>query len=545
MNFFTKPNIKIAAFFCGLILLACSSIWSVEYYVNQDGSPHLYNAFLILEILKGNESVSQFVSLNPSIIPNLSGHWILAFLLIFFSPAFASKIFVTFLFAGLVGSVVWLRWQIVGREDYLTGLLLGVALAFNWMWFLGFYNFILGAIGFAFTLGLWWRWREKLNIWRSLIIFLLLIFVFLSHLISFGILLFTLFLLSFVNWKQNSFKPALWTVLAILPTLPFLFNYLRLSKSNDQIIPAWNNLENPFSVSGWILHLRTADPFQLLSRKSLPFTDFTSSVFGIFSPTVWLIIAIICLITATFAVLKKQQSTENKNSLIWLTISFLLWIMWFAAPDDFGKSHGSFLRERVLLLAGICFLPAFRLNNRKILKGIIQICLIFVIIFQTAVLWDYSLQANRLAKQVLAARGFIGENDSFGSIILNRDGCKFKPIPRSNLTAFMAIGKNGRFWDNYELGYYLFPVVARNLQDQQFIYEFRESNTYNFCDPQEQFETKFNRLNQTLQTQHSKIKILLLWGKDEKIEMLIKNWYENEPFFDKDDVRLFRLKNEF
>lgn len=542
MSLFSKTNIQNLAIFSILVLLPLSAIWSVEFYVNQDGMPHLYNAYLILEILKGNEAISQFVTLNPVLIPNLTGHWILAFLLSVFSAAAATKIFVSFLFAGLVASVCWLRRQIAGSEDYFTGLLLAVVLAFNWMWFLGFYNFILGAIGFAFTLGLWWKWREKLNYWRSLIIFLLLLFVFLSHLISFCALVFTLFILCLANLRQKSYKPAIWTFFATLLTLPFLFNYLRLSNAGDKFSPSWSFLENPLSISGWLYHLRVADPFQLLSRKSIPFFDLTSPVFGIFSPSLWLIIALFCLSAATFLVWKKQKADENKNLLLWSGLALFFCVVWVFAPDDFGKSHGSFLRERILLLGLICFLPAFRLNNHVTLKRIAQISLIFIIIFQSAVVWDYSMHANRRAKEIIAARDFIGENDSFGSIILNRDGCKFKPIPRSNLTAFMAVGKNTRYWDNYELGYYLFPVIARNDEDRRFISEFREGNTFDFCDANEQFENKFNKLNKVLQTHHDKIKVLLVWGRDEKIDELISNWYEKEPFYQNEDVRLFRLR---
>lgn len=102
--------------------------------------------------------------------------------------------------------------------------------------------------------------------------------------------------------------------------------------------------------------------------------------------------------------------------------------------------------------------------------------------------------------------------------------------------------KNTKVLDNYKLGYYLFPVIARRTEDRQFIYDFRESNTYDFCDPQEQFAAKFDRLSNVLENNHAKIDVLLVWGKDEKIETLINRWFESEPFFENGSMRLFRLR---
>ncbi len=543
MRQFSESNLRITALFCGLAILTCSGIWSVGLYVNQDGMPHLYNAFLIREIVSGNEAISQFVSLNPALIPNLTGHWILAGLLTLFSPAISTKIFVSMLFVGLAFSAFWLRLQVVGRENYVTALLLSFVLAFNWMWFLGFYNFILGAIGFGFTLGLWWRWRENLNLWRSFVLFLLLLFVFFSHLICFAILAGTLFLLCLTNWRADYFKKtAIWTFAAILLVLPFFFNYLILSKSNASLAPSWGFLENSFSVSNWILHLRSADPFQLISRKAIPFFETASPLFALFSSSLWLVIALFCLTAGSFIYFRKENSPEKIISFIWFAVSISLGFLWIVAPNDFGKSHGGFLRERVLLLALICFLPVFRLANRRKLEITAQVCLGFVIIFQTLVVWSYAQEANRTANEILEAKQYIADNESFGSIIVNRTGCKFKPVPRSNLTPFIAMDKNTKVLDNYELGYYLFPVIARRTEDRQFIYDFRESNTYDFCDPQEQFEAKFDRLSNVLENNHAKIDVLLVWGKDEKIENLINRWFESEPYFNNGSMRLFRLR---
>ena len=547
MQHLSRPDWRIYALFFGLLIFCCSGIWSVPVYANQDGMPHLYNAYLISELVRGNETIAQFAQINPSLIPNLTGHWILAGLVTVFSPAVATKIFVTMLFGGLAFSAFFLRWQVAGTKDYPTSLFLSFVIAFNWMWFLGFYNFILGAIGFGLTLGFWWRWRENLNLPKSLAIIAMLLFVFFSHLISFVIIAGTLFLLSLTTWRSVHFKRTLvWTSVSILLTLPFFFNYLILSRSNAGLSPSWGFLENPLSPANWILHLRSADPFQLISRKAIPFVEAASGLFGFFSTSLWLVVALVCLSAATFLWLKKSAAAtaEKSDTLIWFALFISLGFLWIAAPNDFGKSHGGFLRERVLLLALICFLPVFRLGKNKFLKFSANACLIFIVIFQTLVVWNYAREANGAANEILEAKNYIGDNESFGSIVLNRESCKFKPIPRSNLTPFIIIGKNTRVLDNYELGYYLFPVIARSAVDRQFMYDFRESNTFDFCDPSSQFETKYNQLSNLLENHHDKIDVLLIWGKDERIDSLAAKWFDREPFYQNNYVRLFRRRGK-
>ena len=258
----------------------------------------------------------------------------------------------------------------------------------------------------------------------------------------------------------------------------------------------------------------------------------------------WVTLALVCLLAATFIRFKKTEPAAKRNSLIWLALSFSLGFLWIAAPNDFGKSHGGFLRERILLLALICFLPVFHFGKNGLLKIIANASLAFILVFQTLVVWNYAREANTVANEIADVGRYIGENESFGSVILNRESCKFKPIPRSNLTPFIAIGKNTRVLDNYELGYYLFPVIARHADDRQFIYDFRESNTFDFCDASTPFETKFARLSEVLENHHDKIDVLLVWGSDARIDALVDRWFESAPIYQNNYVRLFRRRGK-
>ncbi len=540
MRLFSPQNLPLLGFYIFLIVFACLPIWSFERFINQDGSPHVYNAYIMLELLKDNTSIKQIYALNSVPIPNLTGYFLLAGLLVFFSAATVTKLIVTFTFAAFVAAVGWLRFRTAGREGLKTSLLLGTALAFNWMWFLGFYNFIIGVVGFIFTLGLFWKWRENLNLRRSFVLSILLVFVFFSHLIGFGMLAASLLILSIFVSRSILRKTLIWTLAAFLPVLPFIIGYKLLSDTEGGgLSPVWQHLSNPLSLSNWILQLQGADPFLLLSHKALPFVETESVVFAVFSSVLLLAAALICLLLGTF--IRQKQSVFSGQYLPFVLLTSFSIIFWVIAPDDFGKSHGGFLRERVLLCGLVCFVPLFRTEISSHLKKAAQVCLVFIIIFQTAALWEYAIWANRLGEEYLAAEQAIENTDSLGSIVLIEDGCRFRANPMVNMNTLLGVSKNARVWDNYEIGYYLFPVIARNPADRQFVFDFSGSNAINLCNPPE-INEKFSRLDSLLNLHHDKIKVMLVWNGDERVSAILNKWYEDKPYFQNGGVALFRHK---
>ncbi len=526
-----------------IISFCCLPIWYFDYYINQDGSPHLYNSYIIYEILGGNTNFTDLYSINSYPIPNLSGHWIITLLMLFFQPFIVSKLLITITFAGVIASCYWLRGQTTTSNHFekILSLFIGTILAFNWLWFLGFYNFIIGFIGYIFAIGLFWKWREELDFNRTLILAVLNILVYLSHLISFGMLLGGIGIICVFAISQDRKKNWLFAAASFIPTIPLLISYKSLSTSGGSVYPNWFYLHNIFSIKDWINHFQAADPFQLISRSAFPVTSLNSGVFSIFSAFLWLFVVIILLLFVTW--IKRLQNNFNlKESLPWLLIFGFSVFFWMFAPDDFGNSHGSFLRERVLLCGLVCFIPIFRIEKATWLKITSSIILISLIIFQTFVLWEFSSSTNKVAENYLSAKPFINDTDKLVSIVMIENGCRYKANPLTNLNPLLGIGKNTRIWDNYELGYYLFPVVIKNKDEQQFIFDLRQSNAINVCDKGENVTEKLNNLEELFQQHHNKFTVLLVWNGDERIKPIISEWFEEEPFYIKDKVKLYRHK---
>ncbi len=540
MNIFSSSDFRLFAFYLLLIGVACSPIWAVDYFVNQDGSGHLYGSYLMLELLKGNSSVSAIFSFNSISLPNSSGHWLMVLLLNFFSAFTTTKIIVTLTFAGFVASVGWLRLKTGGRDGLKTSLLIGAAIGFNWLWFLGFYNFIIGVICFSFTIGLFYNWRENLDLKRSIMLSGLLLIVYFSHLVSFAILAGCIFLLTISASTSRLKKNLIWIFVAFLPVLPLALIYKSLSVSGGGFSPVWRSLENPFSLMSWFSQIRTADPFIIISRKMFPFSSAKSEFLPIFTPILWIFLSFCSLTIATL--FKRDKLFRSKNGFIFIFLFLGCVFAAVFAPDDFGLTNGSILRERILLCGLILFVPLFQADNSFLLKRFAQICLIFVILFQTTAVWEYSLQTNREAKEFLSARSVIAENDSIASVVLIEDGLRFHSLPMTQMTNYLGFGKNIIVWDNYEAGHYLFPIIAKNPADKQFIFDLTTSNVFSINNPSEKFDEKLSKLDSVFSNNPVKIKTLIVWGTDARVEAVIFKWFEAQPFFENGHIRLFHSK---
>lgn len=537
----SAKRFRLIFFYILLIIFTCSPIWSVEYFINQDGSGHIYTASLIGELLKNNPEITRFYTFNSISIPNSSGHWLLFFILQFFTAFTTTKIIVTIIFAGFVAATGFFRMQTVGSEGIKTSLLIGAAIGFNWLWLVGFYNFCIGVIGFLFTVGFFFRWREKFDFFRAIILSLLLCLTYFSHIISFIILTGSIFvIISFVS-HSNLKKTLLFTLTAYLPVLPFIILYKVLSERGGGFSPVWRNLTNPYSLLNWVNQIKAADPFILISRKTLPFINESSSFFVVFTPSLWLTAAFFCLMAGTYLYYRsKPDFIKDYYPFIVLFAGSILFAM--IAPDDFELTNGGVLRERFVICGLLFFIPLFRFGTSIRLKVAAQICLTFIIVFQTLALWDYSLYSNNMARDFFAAAQELKKSSSIASVTLESNSIKFHANPIPQMNNYNGIANNIIVWDNYEMGHYLFPVVTQNISDRQFIRDFTSSNFFQLNNPDENFDEKLDKFNKILALNHNKIETVIVWGTNPKAEAVLSNWFETTAYFQNSRVRLFHHK---
>ncbi len=540
-----KPfNLRSARFgitFAVLCSFALAPVWAVDYFVNQDGSGHVNAAYVMLELIKGNPFFSNFYIFNSPFVPNSSGHWMMVPLLQMFSPFVVTKIMMSVTFLALTVAVIWVRWQTNENAEFTTSLLIGCVLSLNWLWLVGSYNFIFGLAGFSFTLGLYYRWRERMNFARCFGIVVLLAIVFASHLISFLVLAGSIAVLAGFAEPAKRSRAILWTFLALISCIPLIVFYKILVTGGETFAPAWRSLADPYSLRSWLIQIAAADPFVLISRKTLPFTDAQSAALAIFSPILWIALAFVLLVVSTVKESWKAIVSRHRLPFALLFVFSMLAVMF--APDDFGLTNGSLLRER-MLLAGLVFaVPLFRVESSPFLKHAAQVCLVFVLLFQTAVLWEYSLRANDEIKDFVEVANAIEPGQSIASVVVVTEPQRFHSLPATQMNNYLGIGRDVIVLDNYEMGHYLFPVVTLNPVDKEFIFGLTTSNIVYLNDLKEDFDTNLSDLDSCLMANSRKADVMLLWGSNVQVESILRKSFDAEPFYESGRVRLFhRLK---
>lgn len=145
--------------FVALALLYVAPVWSTHYVPTGDGPCHLYNAWILKDLLTGDAppQIARAYEVDWRPHPNWSGHLILAALMIVFPPLVAEKLFVSLIVLTLLGGA-WMLATANGREGEPYAFL-----AFPFVWtqpfVAGFYNYVLSLGLYCIILALWWRRR--------------------------------------------------------------------------------------------------------------------------------------------------------------------------------------------------------------------------------------------------------------------------------------------------------------------------------------------------------------------------------------------------
>lgn len=162
------------------LLISLFHIWSTHYVVSLDGPQHLYNANVLVELIKGNELFKEYFRVNNVIVGYWMGHFLLGFFKFFLPAWLAEKFFLTTYVIAMVYSFRYLiRSMKPGRSNLLFYLVF--PFIFHSYFLLGYYSFSLGAIFYFLAIGFWIRRRELPDL-RSMLIFgSLVLGVFLSH----------------------------------------------------------------------------------------------------------------------------------------------------------------------------------------------------------------------------------------------------------------------------------------------------------------------------------------------------------------------------
>lgn len=539
MNFLRSSKFQAFALYLVIITGVTSPIWCIQNFAVQDGSAHVYNAFLMSQLtFNASHAVSQ-LTLNTPAVPNSSGHWALMLLLQLFSAINAVKVMLILTYALFVAVVGWLRSRAaVGSEGLTTSLLLGAALGINFFWFGGFFNFIIGVIGFLFLIALFTDWRENFTRLRIAFVALILLAIYFSHVVTFGITAAGLFILAFWSTEKNKLRNCGYLLIALVPSVIFAIVYRLTTQSAEALEPSWRWLDESSSIFSFSRNL-LVDPFIIISRKTVPFSTASSDLLAIFSPGLWIFVCVALLLTFCSPLFSKKTVELTKVGPYLILFALLILGGWLA-PTDFGLSNGSILRER-LMLCGLCLIvPVFSFQGRRTARKIIPVILVCVLIFQTVALWEYGLMTDRTVREFAKAQSVIYDNDKIMTVVNIKDGFRFHSLVDPHLGLLTSVGKQTFVWDNYEIGHYLFPVITKSVDDRQFIQDLAISHVFVLNGSGDEFEETTKRLERAMEFGNGRFTKVMISGRNERVEEILYNWFDPEPVYGSENVLVLR-----
>ena len=214
--------------FIAIVILQLVPIWSVHYLPTVDGPSHVYNAWVLHELVSGRSAfLSQTFRVNWSPQPNWIGSAVMALLMTIVPATIAEKIFVSAIVL-LFSLAMWLYAGAVDRRRAIAAFL-ALPFTYNWLLQAGFYNFSIGVAMAFITIAIWWRRRDQPNATTIVSVALLLIVCYFAHPMA------VLFACGAIGLMWLTTHRDIKLLGVFLPVLPLLFWYVLqiLMRSRD------------------------------------------------------------------------------------------------------------------------------------------------------------------------------------------------------------------------------------------------------------------------------------------------------------------------
>jgi hypothetical protein len=357
----------------------------MDYIITLDGPNHLYNSAVFNRMLSSDTFSNDLFELNGQITPNYSSLLILSFLLLFFKGVAALKVFHLIYVLLFAGSFYYWNNQ---KENKHNLSVIIFPLVYSYLFFSGFYNFILSFIIMFFILAFY----EK-NKWSDLkkyaLLSLFLLALYFSHSIVFiftGLAL-VLYEVGQIYLNKTTIiigvKKLTWLFLAAIPCFVLILLFMNSRASEVAYLPFNELVEN------------------LYSGKSMVAKSDISNY------SKWTFLGII-FIAILYAFWNKMKLKFSQHDYLLLTALATL-TLYFILPDSVG--YASVFSVRIEFFFWIFLLAWLARIDLKsnILKGVI---IFATLIYATIQIDDYTSYWSKLnadTKNTLSAAPFITE----------------------------------------------------------------------------------------------------------------------------------------
>jgi hypothetical protein len=431
---FAMNGTMLRRIFFGLALLALAPIWSASYLPTSDGPSHLYNSWVLNQLVRGSHGpAAEWYAIDWRPHPNWLGHAVMALLMIVVPPLIAEKLLVS----GIVLLFLYAIWRYAGTvdEERQVFAFLAFPFAYNLLLQQGFYNFCISAALYFLILAVWWKRRDNPDARTIAIVAGLLLLCYFSHPMS------TLLAVASIG--------ILW--LATLPGRPLAIHARHLVSALP-VLPLFVWFFHVQGVSLARARVSAAGLFSYIMRMWVLLTfDELQAKLGF---ALFLTLAVLIIIT----LIRRRWRWSEEDAFVLVTLAIVL--VYARTPSV--SSGGTMLMERMALF--VVLSPIVWLAPRLPRRATIAFVIVFSIV--SVVYTGYLVRRYRgLSRRVTE---LVRSADAIGS------GTAFVPLirdvrPRGSFVAvqmhaidYAAIEKGSVDIANYEAAAGYFPIRLRS-----------------------------------------------------------------------------------
>jgi len=444
---FNKIFIKnlSSLFFIIVTIWNASLILSVSYFVTLDGPTSVYSSNIFNQLFNENLFFKNFFQINWELIPNWTGHLLLAILNQFFDSEIAEKAIQLSIIIGLPISFRYYLSKTSVHYQWTSFLIF--PFTYGILFFLGLYTFLLGIILMLFSLGWWYGLsQDKPKIQHYLFLSILILALYFTHLIAFGLFLILTSWHILLTHIQNQKRTWVYRGIAILKSGGYLFLtalipvFLTFKYYHSRIPTRQIEYFSWSEISIMIAHIQ---PVIALNQE-------VEQNFTFYIGILYLVLSL--YVIGYFVQLIYKKKYVKNNQLFHLGILLIVLIFVFFIPDSDGFGWSATIRFIFL-----SFLFFIALLASLYVPKFIQLLAVCISLVTHFLLLDYYkphiLQLNETVKEVKLSLNQIEDN----SVILPIN--KTDNWLKGRMPNYLATDRPIVVLENYQAWFNYFPIM--------------------------------------------------------------------------------------
>jgi hypothetical protein len=534
-----------------MLVLVLLPVWWWPLVATQDGPSHLYNATVVNESLAGHGPSTAIYEVAWKPLPNWGGTLLLMALLKIVPLSFVPRVMLTLIGVAPIAATLWLRHEAGSARGWLWTAAFAACLATGRAWAMGFESFSLGIASALCVIALYVRFRERLNLTRSLAIGGLLVCTFFCHLVPWAFAAGTIAVLAFTGSTNGSARRLLWSAAVLLATTPLLFLYRSISAAQGGGIAFdWSHLKalHLLSVRSWLMLLARADCIGVM-RHLIPFTTIgsgsgesaatpagTSLVKFVLARVVFepFVLILAAAVLQSIATLVRDVRSRSYRRIVWFLLGLGGITLALFMPDG-TPQNGTFLPFRVMLLSLTLFVVYVRFDVGRVVNVATGVLVAAGFALHTTAIWDYASSSNRQMLEVKNAVATIPSSQRIYQIGTIQNS-RFLADPLLHCDSDAALWSSGVLLSNYEAAHYYFPVKLRPEYPQTLVTQVSQLQE---LDPKQ--DADFARVHKFLADHERYIDVVLVRTADQQLVSLAQTAY-GDVLWHSDDLWVLRRR---